>query len=355
MACDVDQNSVFPMSAAEWSRALARFRTPTNGRALIELALTLVPFVVTWILIYIAWTWRVPWAAVPLAVVASGLLVRLFLIQHDCGHNAFFANRRANDWVGRILGVLTLTPYAHWRRAHAVHHATHGNLDRRGVGDVDTLTVGEYLARSRWARWRYRLYRHPLVMFGIGPAYVFLVTNRIPAGFMRGGWRPWLSTMGTNFAIALAGAALVQALGIGVLLTVHAPIVLMAATAGVWLFYVQHQFERSYWTHADAWTFRDAALLGSSYYAMPAVLRWFTANIGVHHVHHLSSGIPFYRLPDVLRAHPALAATNRLTLRRSLGCAALALWDGPSRRLVRFADLRRAVPDTAQPSKEPPC
>jgi omega-6 fatty acid desaturase (delta-12 desaturase) len=335
-----------PSSAADWSRAIRRFRTPSNARAIAELALTLVPFVVVWCLVYMAWARRMPWAAIPLALLASGLLIRLFLIQHDCGHGAFFASRHANDWLGRILGVFTLTPYAHWRTAHAIHHATHGNLDRRGVGDVDTLTVSEYLARPGWARWRYRLYRHPAVLFGIGPAYVFLVTNRVPAGFMRAGWRPWLSTMGTNLAIGIAGALLAQALGLGALLVVHAPIVLVAALAGVWLFYVQHQFEHSYWTHASGWMPRDAALLGSSHYAMPPPLRWLTANIGIHHVHHLSSGVPFYRLPDVLRAHPTLANTNRVTLRQSLGCATLALWDESAQRLVRFADLGRAGANT---------
>jgi acyl-lipid omega-6 desaturase (Delta-12 desaturase) len=331
-----------PSSAQEWSRELHRFRSPTNRRAIVELTITLVPFIAVWILTYLAWTRQMAWATIPLMVLASGFLVRLFLIQHDCGHGAFFASRRANDWVGRLLGVLTLTPYAHWRRTHAVHHATHGNLDRRGVGDVDTLTVSEYRARPRWARWRYRLYRNPIVMFGIGPAYVFVLANRIPAGFMRAGWQPWISTMGTNLAICLAAVLLAQAIGFRALLGVHGPIVLLAGTAGVWLFYVQHQFERSHWIRGAGWTAREAALLGSSHYALPGVLRWFTANIGVHHVHHLSSGIPFYRMPDVLDAHPSLVPMNRLTLGKSFACAALALWDERSGCLVRFADLPRS-------------
>ena len=327
-------------SAAQWSRALARFRSPSNRRAALELAITLVPFIAAWVLARVALAQSVYWAALPLIIIASGLLVRLFLIQHDCGHGAFFAHRRANDGLGRLLGVLTLTPYAHWRRSHASHHATHGNLDRRGVGDVDTLTVAEYVARSRWGRWRYRLYRHPLVLFGIGPAYLFLLSHRIPAGFMRLGWQPWLSTMGTNLAIVAAAALLVLASGVGALL-MQVAIVLLAAVAGVWLFYVQHQFERSHWTTSAGWTARDAALMGSSHYVLPAVIRWFTANIGVHHVHHLSSRIPFYRLPDVLKAYPALTETNRLTLRESFACATLALWDEHRGRLIRFADLAK--------------
>jgi omega-6 fatty acid desaturase (delta-12 desaturase) len=333
-------NAKVPSTAAEWARVLSRFRTPANGRGAIELLVTLVPFVATWVLTWLAWSRHIYWATVPLSIVASGFLVRLFLIQHDCGHAGFFASRQANDWLGRMLGILTLTPYAYWRKTHAIHHATHGNLDRRGVGDVDTLTVAEYLARPRWARLRYRLYRHPVVMFGIGPAYVFIVSNRLPAGFMRSGWRPWVSTMGTNLAVVLTAFLLGRAIGFDTLLAVHAPILLTAAMAGVWLFYVQHQFEHSHWRREDAWKGRDAALLGSSHYAMPGILRWFTANIGVHHVHHLSSGVPFYRLPDVLGAWPALAATNRITLRESFHCAALTLWDEDSQRLVRFADLR---------------
>ena len=327
-------------SFAQWSRALSRFRTPSNGRAVFELAATLIPFVGVWALARLAFAEGFYWAAIPLIVVASGLIVRLFLIQHDCGHGAFFSSRRANDALGRMLGVLTLTPYAHWRRAHAGHHATHGNLDRRGVGDVDTLTVAEYLARPRSGRWRYRLYRHPLVLFGIGPAYVFLLTNRVPAGFMRDGWQPWLSTMGTNLAIVVVAALLVQFFGVGALL-MQVAIMLLAAVIGVWLFYVQHQFELSYWTASTAWSSRDAALKGSSHYALPPVIRWFTANIGVHHVHHLSSRIPFYRLPDVLKAYPALTETNRLTLRESFACATLALWDEHRGRLIRFADLAK--------------
>jgi omega-6 fatty acid desaturase (delta-12 desaturase) len=331
---------VEPASAAEWMRALAEFRTPSNARAAFEVTVTSLPFAGAWALAFLASTRGAYWAAIPLGLLASGLLVRLFLIQHDCGHAAFFPSRRINDWLGRSLGVLTLTPYAHWRRTHAEHHATHANLDRRGTGDVDTLTVDEYLERSRWKRWRYRFYRHPIVMFGIGPLYVFLLSNRVPAGDLRGGWRPWVSTMGTNISIVVVLACLGELLGFRTVLTVHVPILLCAALIGVWLFYVQHQFEYSHWTTSEHWTARDAALRGSSHYVLPATLRWFTASIGAHHVHHLSSRIPFYRLQSVLKAHPRLAGTNRLTLRASFSCASLALWDEQAGRMIRFADLR---------------
>jgi omega-6 fatty acid desaturase (delta-12 desaturase) len=248
-----------------------------------------------------------------------------------------------NDWIGRGIGTLTLTPYEFWRRSHAIHHATAGNLDRRGFGDVDTLTVREYLARSRWGRLKYRLYRHPIVMFGIGPAYLFLLQHRIPMGFMRNGWRPWASTMLTNLAIALIVAALTWLIGIKAFVVVHLPIMMLAATVGVWLFYVQHQFEYTMWERDSKWSLHDAALHGSSHYDLPALLRWFTANIGIHHVHHLCSRIPYYRLPSVLRDHPELRGMGRITLLESFRCVRLVLWDEGQRRLVSFREVRASA------------
>jgi omega-6 fatty acid desaturase (delta-12 desaturase) len=221
-----------------------------------------------------------------------------------------------------------------------MHHASSGNLDRRGIGDVNPLTVDEYRARSIWGRLRYRLYRHPLVMFGIGPAYLFILRNRLPIGMMGGGWQPWASTMETNLAIALIAATLVWFIGIKAFLLVHVPIMLLAASVGVWLFYVQHQFERTTWENDSEWNLYQAALHGSSHYDLPAVLRWFTANIGVHHVHHLCSRIPYYRLPHVLRENPELRGVSRLTLLESVRCVRLVLWDETQRRLVPFHDVR---------------
>jgi omega-6 fatty acid desaturase (delta-12 desaturase) len=275
-----------------------------------------------------------------IALPAGGLLLRLFLIQHDCGHGAFFRRRASNDWVGRVLGVMTFTPYDYWRRSHALHHAGNGNLDARGVGDIDTLTVAEFRTRSRVRQWLYRLYRHPSVLFGVGPAYMFLLRYRLPIGMMKDGWRPWLSTLGTNAAIALIAGALIWAIGFKLFLLVHMPIILIAASVGVWFFYVQHQFENTQWDHGKDWTFHEAALHGSSHYQLPAILRWFSANISIHHVHHLASRIPFYRLPEVLHEFPALAATSRLTMRESFGSVALVLWDEQKRRLVSFKEAR---------------
>ena len=187
--------------ARGWTPILARYREPSRARSIIELVMTAGPLVLLWLLMWAALD-RGYWVCLLLAVPAAGFLVRLFMIQHDCGHGAFFHHRHANDWVGRVIGVLTLTPYDFWRRTHAVHHATSGNLDRRGTGDIDTLTVQEYLALSRWRRLAYRIYRNPIIMFGLGPAFLFIVQHRLPFGLMRAGWQPWLSVMATNVAIA---------------------------------------------------------------------------------------------------------------------------------------------------------
>jgi omega-6 fatty acid desaturase (delta-12 desaturase) len=320
-------------------QSLARYREPNHGRSIVEILITIVPLVLLWMLMVFAL--HIGYGLyLLLAVPAAGFLVRLFMIQHDCGHGAFFRHRLANDWVGRVIGVLTLTPYDFWRRTHAVHHATSGNLDRRGMGDVNTLTVNEYLSLSRWGRLRYRLYRHPLVMFGLGPAYLFFLQQRLPIGLMRGGWQPWLSTMATNLAIFVVAAVTIWAVGFGPFLLVHLPIMLISASLGVWLFYVQHQFEDTFWAHDPAWNVHEAALHGSSHYDLPVILRWFTANIGVHHVHHLCSRIPYYRLPQALRHRPELANVSCLTLAQSLACVRLVLWDEAAHRLISFRELR---------------
>ncbi|RED22237.1 omega-6 fatty acid desaturase (delta-12 desaturase) [Rhodopseudomonas thermotolerans] len=323
-----------------WTRILANYGTPNHSRSIAELAITALPLVVLWGAAWFAYSIGHGWASLLIAIPASGFLLRLFMIQHDCGHGAFFRQRQANDWVGRVIGVLTLTPYDCWRRQHAMHHATTGNLDRRGVGDLDTLTVREYSELTWWGRVKYRLYRHPLVMFGLGPAYLFLLQQRLPVGLMRDGLRPWVSAMATNAAIAVIVVTLAWFIGIKAFLLVHLPIMLLAATAGVWLFYIQHQFEATTWDRSERWTLHQAALYGSSYYDLPAPLRWFTANIGMHHVHHLCSRIPYYRLPRVLRDHPELSTIGRVTLWQSFRCVPLALWDEAQRRLVSFREVR---------------
>lgn len=326
-------------SGREWVQALARYREPNDLRSVFELSVTLVPLVLLFGLA--CWALKLsPILSFAIAAVNAGFLLRAFAIQHDCGHSAFFHNRHTSDWVGRVLGVLTLTPYDVWRRSHSIHHSAAGNLDKRGIGDVLTLTVREYEALSPWGRLRYRLYRHPLVLFGLGPAYLFFLQNRLPVGMMSAGWRYWTSAMGTNAAIAVIIGLMIWWGGIMPLLVVYLPTALIAATLGVWLFYIQHQFEETDWNKDENWQLHNAALDGSSHYDLPAPLRWMTANIGIHHVHHLYSRIPFYRLTEVLRDHPDLAQAQRMTIWQSFGCTRLHLWDEDSRKLLSFAKAR---------------
>jgi omega-6 fatty acid desaturase (delta-12 desaturase) len=322
-----------------WLKILSAYRKPHLGRSTFELAVTLVCFALLWAAAWASIHFGY-WLGLVLVLPAAGFLLRLFMLQHDCGHGSFFGRRSLDDWTGRVIGVLTLTPYDYWRRAHAEHHASAGNLDERGVGDITTLTVAEYTALTRRGRLGYRLYRHPLVMFGIGPAWLFLFKQRLPFGMMKSGALPWISTMATNAVIVALAALLIWAVGLVPFLLIHLPIVLLAGSAGVWLFYVQHQFEDTHWSKPPEWTFQHAALHGASHYDLPGPLRWITGNIGMHHIHHLSSRVPFYRLPEVLRDHPELADLGRITIRTSLSCVKLILWDEASQRLVSLKEAK---------------
>lgn len=345
----MNQNSSTPVSPAptharEWVKVLASYREPNTWRSLYELAVTLGPFVALWALAW--WSLSISaWLTLAISLCNAAFLLRLFAIQHDCGHSSFFKDRVVSDWVGRALGVLTLTPYDVWRRAHSIHHSSAGNLGRRGIGDIDTLTVAEYQSLSRYRQFRYRLYRHPIVLFVLGPGYLFFLQNRIPLGLMAHA-KYWISAMGTNIAILLALFVIWYFGGLMPILLIFVPSTLLAATAGVWLFYVQHQFETTHWEDDQEWDLHDAALAGSSHYVLPSVLQWLSANIGIHHIHHLYSRIPFYRLPEVLKDHEGLANINRMTIRESFANARLHLWDESSKRLLSFAEVK-AVAATA--------
>jgi omega-6 fatty acid desaturase (delta-12 desaturase) len=324
-------------NARAWNSVLAPYREPNSKRGFIELLITFLPFVALWALAYLALSISY-WASLALILPAAGFLVRLFAIQHDCGHGSFFRNRRINDWVGRFLGVLTLTPYDVWRKSHAIHHSCSGNLEKRGIGDIDTRTVQEYLALSYWSRLHYRLYRHPITLFVFGPAYQFFIRHRWPLQPVHVRFAPWASAMATNAAILVLSGLCIWLVGLVPFLLIQLPITLIAASVGVWLFFVQHQFEQTSWSSSGHWDLHESALHGSSHYDLPLILRWFTANIGVHHVHHLCSRIPSYRLPEVLRDHPSLASYGRLTLLGSLRCINLSLWDENRGRLVSFRE-----------------
>ena len=332
-------HSYSPLDDAKrtWKQAVAAYQNPDLRRSLWQIANSLVPFLALWYLAYrmLAVSY---WLTLGTAVLAAGFLVRIFIIFHDCGHGSFFRSKAANDTIGFVTGILTLTPYFDWRHEHAIHHATAGDLDRRGRGDVWTMTVAEYRAASFWQRLGYRLYRNPLVMFGIGPLYVFLLKQRLPRP--GSGTRERMSVHVTNLALTVILAALALTIGLKAVLLVHLPILVISGAAGVWLFYVQHQFEEVYWQRGEQRDYVDVALKGSSLFALPRVLQWFSGNIGFHHIHHLSPRIPNYRLEKCYREQPLFQSVDRITLLSSLRTLRLRLYDEASRRLVGFRELR---------------
>ena len=294
--------SLHDLSSREWRKCLAGYAKPNTLRASFQLLNTVLPFLGSMaVLLYGAG--HADWFAWLMAIPATLFAVRLFVIQHDCGHVSFLRSRRCNETVGRVISLMTLVPFGSWRRAHAVHHATTGNLDQRGTGDITTLTVAEYLSQPTWRRMLYRAYRNPFVLLGLGPLYLLLVQNRIPARTLRRDWRNWVSVI------------------------------------GIWLFCVQHQFGDTYWERSGRWAFQTAAIEGSSFYDLPRILHWFTGYIGLHHVHHLASRIPNYHLRACLEQNRELQRTKRLTLWGSIKSARLALWDEEGRRLVSFRQI----------------
>ncbi len=328
-------------NAREWFRTLRPYRNASTTRSLIQLGATAIPLITLWVVTIIAVQYGY-WFALLLSIPTAGFLVRLFMIQHDCGHRSFFRSRFANDLLGHVIGVFTLTPFIYWRKAHAIHHSTSGNLDHRGIGDLHLLTVREYQALPKWRRALYRLYRNPFVLFGIGPVYLFVVKFRLPLDMLRMRKGTLLSVLATNFGIAAIVVTLGILLGFGDFFLVQAPVTLLASAIGTWLFYVQHQFRDTYWARDDSWRFHTAAIAGSTYYVLPRWLRWLTANIGIHHIHHLSSMIPNYRLQECLKDFPELGQVNRLTLWESLKCARLSLWDESSQQLISFRTYSRS-------------
>ncbi len=324
--------------AAAWREIVARFQTPSSARAAWQVANTFVPYGLLWYAMSQTITVSY-WLTLPLMVLAAGFLVRIFIIFHDCGHGSFFQSRAANNVTGFVAGMLTFTPYYHWRWEHAIHHGTAGDLDRRGVGDIWTLTVQEYLESSRWRRFAYRLARNPVVMFVLAPLFIFVVRQRFPVPAAQG--RERHSVYWMNLAILAMVAGLSAAIGLRNYLLIQLTVTCISGAAGVWLFYVQHQFEEAYWERGDDWDYTAAALQGSSFYKLPSVLQWFSGNIGFHHIHHLSPRIPNYNLQRCHDADPVFEQVKPLTLLSSLRSLPTHLWDEQRKRLVSFRQVRR--------------
>lgn len=321
-----------------WRKLLADYQSPDVKRSVWQIINSVVPYFMLWVLAYYSLSVSY-WLTLGICVLAAGFLIRIFIIFHDCGHGSFFESKKANTFVGYVTGILTFTPYHYWAHDHAIHHATTGDLDRRGVGDVYTLTVKEYLSAPRWRRVAYHIMRNPLILFTIGAFIVFVFTHRFARRQV--GKRERESVIYTNLAIAGIMLTAWFTIGLKEYLLIQMPIMALAATMGVWLFYVQHQFEDVYWERHENWSFVDAALKGSSFYKLPKLLQWFSGNIGFHHIHHLSPRIPNYKLEQCFKDINFLQQVKPLTLWSSFKTVSLRLWDEEAHRLVSWRALSR--------------
>lgn len=319
-----------------WRKSLAPYEKSNTKYSVWQLINTLVPFFGLWYLAYLSLSVSY-WLTIPIMVLAGGFLVRTFIIFHDCCHRSFFKNRKANTIVGNITGIMTLCSYDQWRYSHSMHHATNGNLDKRGTGDIWTLTVNEYLALSRLRRWVYRMYRNPMIMFTIGPIYTFLLIYR----FNRKGApkKERMNTYMVNVALVAIIGLLCWGIGWQAFLMIQGPIFFMSGVGGIWLFYVQHQFEESYFEEEENWNYVKAAMHGSSFYKLPRVLHWITGNIGFHHIHHLSSRVPNYFLESAHNTSPVLQDVQTITLLTSLQSLRFRIWNEDTKKFIGFKDI----------------
>jgi omega-6 fatty acid desaturase (delta-12 desaturase) len=325
-----------------WVSGLNRFEKPVAWKVVVQLVDTVLPFLGLMVLMYMTVGWGLPyWVTLLIAIPAGAFMLRTFIFFHDCCHGSFVASPLALKLIGNVLGVLVLTPFADWRHSHGMHHSTAGNLDRRGIGDVWTMTVDEYAASGWFRKSLYRFYRYPAVMFILGPFLSFVIMNRIPS--RDASTARIRSVILTNLALAVIIVAIGLTAGFKAFLMVQLPILLVGGPAGVWLFYVQHQFDPSYWARNGEWESMDAAMLGSSYYKLPAALQWISASIGLHHVHHLKPRIPNYNLQQAVDATPELQLPNALTLRKSLGAVHYKVWDEKEKTLLSFREMTRAL------------
>jgi omega-6 fatty acid desaturase (delta-12 desaturase) len=322
----------------ELKKEVAPFEKTNMKLSIRQLINTVGPLLLLWYIAYLMLSVSY-WLALPITIIAAGFLIRTFIIFHDCCHQSFFKSKLANDIIGNITGILTIIPYQQWKNEHAIHHSTSSNLDKRGVGDVWTMTVDEYIAASLWRRISYRLFRNPLIMFGIGPVVLFLLQYR----FNRKGARrkERINTYLTNVSIIALFALMIWLIGWQSFAMIHGPIFFVSGLFGIWLFYVQHQFEHSYFENDGEWSYIQAAVEGSSYYKLPKMLQWITGNIGFHHVHHFSSKVPNYHLEKAHHATPSLQKATTITLRTSLKSINFRLWDEHNKMFVGFRETER--------------
>lgn len=324
-------------ASLSWMEIVSKYNFSDPFKSWWQVTNSVVPYLLLWVAM--VWSLDISYfLTLFLSFFAAGFLVRIFIIFHDCGHGSFFKSPRLNRIVGVITGLMAFTPYHKWHHDHKEHHATVGNLDKRGIGDVNTLTIEEYLSLSKWNRFKYRFYRHPLFLFGIAPILIFILQNRISKKYMNKQEKLYLHL--TNLVLVAVIVLLIWAIGWKAYLLIQLPVIYMAAVNGVWLFYVQHQYEQVVWTRSKDWSYKEIALEGSSYYKLPKVLQWFTGNIGFHHIHHLSPRIPNYKLPTCHKENLIFQEIKPVTLFSSFRSLSLRLWDEKRKKLVGFKALR---------------
>jgi omega-6 fatty acid desaturase (delta-12 desaturase) len=329
---------MFESNISKLKKDVAPYEKTDNMTSIKQIINTIVPLILLWYAAYVSFSISY-WITLPILVVAAGFMVRTFILFHDCCHQSFFKSRTANDIIGTITGIITLVPYQQWKHTHSVHHATSSNLDKRGTGDMWLLTVEEYIAAPLWLKLCYRIYRNPIFMFGIGPIAVFLIEYR----FNRKGARrkERINTYVANLSIVILYTLLIWAIGWKAFVLIQGPIFFMAALTGIWLFYVQHQFEDSYFENEDEWSYVQAAVEGSSYYKLPKVLQWITGNIGYHHVHHLSPKVPNYNLEKAHNSSTALQQATTITVGTSLLSLRYRLWDEKNKAFISFKECKK--------------
>lgn len=325
---------------SNWKNLVTNYQNSSTRKSIWQLVNSFIPLLLLWYVMYLSLEVSY-WLTLCLSVFAAGFTVRIFIIQHDCGHGSFLKSKKANSFWGMFASLFTFTPYHYWRKSHSIHHANAGKLEHRGIGDIYTMTVNEYLNKSKWGRFKYRLYRNPFILFIFIPTILFVVLYRFPDSKSKSLKRVQPSIYFTTLAIGMIFGILIWFIGLKAFVMIQLPITILASTTGMWLFYIQHQFPETYWEQNGNWDYTLVALKGSSFYKLPKILQWFTGNIGYHHIHHLSPRIPNYLLEKCHKENPLFQEANTLTLRTSLKSVMLSLWDENQKRLVGFSYLKK--------------